>query len=218
MPTGRLTRGREISYALLVFLMLIVGVFLVSISAPAKADTPCKAPNGSSGTAASLSQYSDCSGSITLYAVVPAPVPTRPAVITSPTNGQSFTTNPVTVSGTCQAKTVVQVSTNGILVGSVICSANDAFSVPVDLVVGTNALTALSYNANNQPGPTSPTVTVTLSQAASPLGYSSQMLLQTENYYQGTVTGRSISWVITIVGGEAPYAIDVDWGTGLTKC
>ena len=202
---ARLTHGRDVSYALMVFLMLEIGLVLGSVTWPAHA---------SSSTCEEQNTTTNCSSSYIIYAVVPAPVPTRPAIITSPTTGQSFSSNPVNVSGTCPAKTIVQVFTNGILVGSTICTSSGTFTVPIDLVVGTNALTALAYNANNQPGPTSPTVTVTLTAPNNGLGFSSQLLLQTENYYQGTVTGRQITWPFVIVGGQAPYAVDIDWGDG----
>ena len=40
------------------------------------------------------------------------------------------------------------------------------------------------------------------------------MILQSVNYYRGTEPGLEITWPIEIVGGQAPYAISVDWGDG----
>src|SRR5262245_21479136 len=110
--TGRLVVHRSTSYAALVFLMLGVGLMLTSVTWPTRADT-C----GGVG-------FTSCQGSYVVAAVVPPPRPSQPAIITSPTTGQSFATNPVTVVGTCPAGAIIKVFSNGIVVGSVICGAN----------------------------------------------------------------------------------------------
>jgi hypothetical protein len=152
----------------------------------------------------------------TVNAVVPPPRPNRPAIITSPVTGQTFSTNPVTVQGTCGPGNIIKIFTNGILVGSVICAANGHFSLPVDLVIGRNDLTAVPFNTLDQQGPTSPTVTVTLNQPPGGPGFSTELLLQSDTYFRGTVPGQEISWPIDIVGGQAPYAVSIDWGDGTT--
>lgn len=153
-------------------------------------------------------------GDFTVKAVVSGPRPQQPAIITSPTNGQTFNTNPVTVEGTCPAGALIKVFTNGILVGSVLCGSNGRFSVPVDLVIGRNDLTALPFNALDEQGPTSPTVTVTLNQPPGGFGFSTELILQSESYYRGTEPGIEVVWPIEIIGGQAPYAVSVDWGDG----
>lgn len=201
--TGRLTHHRETSYALLVFLVLILGGLIASFTWSAKADSDCGVPSTPA-----------CTGSYSVTAVVPGPRPSKPAVITSPQDGQVFTTNPVTVSGTCPDKSLVKIFTNGILVGSILCGPTERFSIPIDLVVGKNDLTALPYNALDQEGPTSPTVHVTLNQPAGGPGFSTELIIQSENYYRGTVPGSEITWPIELIGGQAPYAVSVDWGDG----
>lgn len=193
--TGRLVHHRETSYALLTFLVLAVGVFLASFTWSALAAT-------SGGD-----QYA-------VMAVVPGPRPTSPAVITSPSNGQNFAANPVTVEGTCPAKSLVKIFTNGILAGSILCDASGHFRVPIDLVIGRNDLTARPYNALDQEGPESPTVTVTLTQAPGTFGFSDELIIQSVNYYRGTMPGQEIVWPIVLVGGQAPYAVSIDWGDG----
>ncbi|MDB5178116.1 MAG: hypothetical protein JWN01_59 [Patescibacteria group bacterium] len=192
--TGRLTHHRDTSYALLVFLTLGVGVLMGSFSWAARSAT-------SGG------------GSYAISATVPGPRPASPAVITSPSNGQSFSTNPVTVSGTCPSKALIKIFTNGILAGSVLCE-NGRFSIPVDLVIGKNDLTARAYNALDQEGPSSPAVTVTLNQPPGGYGFSSELIIQSENYYRGTQPGEEVVWPVELVGGQAPYAVSVDWGDG----
>ncbi len=202
--TGRLTHHRDTSYALLTFLVLSVGVLLASFTwSAAKADSNCGKP------ALPL-----CTGQYSVLAVVPGARPTQPAVITSPSTGQSFSVNPVTVAGTCPNKSLVKIFSNGVLVGSILCGQNGRFTIPVDLLIGKNELTALAFNALDQQGPTSPTVTVTLTAPPGGFGYSTELIIQSENYYRGSAPGAEISWPIELVGGQAPYAVSIDWGDG----
>jgi hypothetical protein len=194
--TGRFASHRDTSYALLTFLVLAMGVLLGSFTWSASSDST----NGG--------------GAYSVAAVVPGPRPAKPAVITSPANGQSFGTNPVTVEGTCPAKSLVKIFTNGILVGSMLCDANGHFKLPVDLVIGKNDLTALPFNTLDQSGPVSPTVSLTLTQPPGGFGFSTELILQSENYYRGSLPGQEVVWPIEIIGGQAPFAVSVDWGDG----
>jgi hypothetical protein len=221
--TGRLAHHRDTSYALLVFLVMAAGVVLMGATLPALASSPTA---GQDAQQAASDMASECGNvanngcpahAITINAVVPPARPRGEAIITNPKTGQSFSVNPVTVSGTCPAGSIVKVFTNGILVGSVICIANGTFSIPVDLVVGSNSLTAVAYNTLDQGGPASPAVNVTLTAPAGGLGFSSELLLQSVNYYRGVSPGQSVTWPITIVGGQAPYAVNVDWGDGTSE-
>ncbi|HVQ43385.1 MAG TPA: hypothetical protein VMT30_00240 [Candidatus Saccharimonadia bacterium] len=200
--TGWLAHHRDTSYALLLFLTIGVGLLLAGFTWSVRADSCDPSPS------------TTCSASYGVTAVVPGPRPAKPAVITSPSSGQTFGTNPVTVEGTCPDKALIKVFTNGILVGSVICDASGHFKVPVDLVVGRNDLTALPYNTLDQEGPTSPTVTVTLNQPPGGYGFSTELILQSVNFYRGSEPGAEITWPVEIVGGQAPYAVSVDWGDG----
>ena len=164
----RLTHHRNTSYALLLWLILAVGVLLAGITWSVQAADPIDV--NESGEA----------NSYTVTAAVPAPRPTRPAIITSPGNGQTFSTNPITVEGTCQATTLVKIYKNGILAGAVVCGANGRFSLQIDLVIGRNDLTARSYNVTDQEGPESPVVTVTLNQPPGGPGFSTELIIQSE--------------------------------------
>lgn len=217
--SGRLADHRDTSYALLVFIMLGVGVLLGGVTRSALAADPdistaCSEQDNQNSPINPGVHNACADNKITVNAVVPPARPDKPAIITSPTSGQTFNNNPQTVQGTCPAGALIKVFTNGILVGSVICGANGKFSVPVDLVIGRNDLTALPFNTLDQQGPAGNTVTVTLNQPPGGPGFSTELLLQSENYYRGTVPGQEISWPIEIVGGLAPYAVSVDWGDG----
>jgi hypothetical protein len=160
-------------------------------------------------------------GSVGLNGIMPGPAPTIAAVITSPSNGQHFSVSPITVTGTCPKTTLIEIYKSDIFAGSTPCDDNGAFSLSVDLLVGQNALIARVYNALNEPGPDSATVTVfydALPPQASPITPLSlggpQLLLTTDAVYRGTFPGQEMTIPIGIIGGIAPYAINVQWGDG----
>lgn len=210
----KLAQHRHTSYGMLLLVVLAAGVLLAGVTWTALADVPDPGICGDWGNA--ILNACDNQQAIAVNAVVPPPRPSKPVTITSPTNGQTFNTNPVTVTGTCPDGVLVKVFSNGILVGSVICSASGHFTVPVDLVIGRNDLTAFPYNSLDQQGPAGNTVTVTLNQPPGGPGFSTELLLQSVNYYRGIQPGQTVTWPITIVGGVAPYAVSIDWGDGTT--
>lgn len=194
--TGRLRPHPETSYALLVFVLLLAGLVLLGTSLQA------------------LAASTSGSGQYGVSAVVSGARPTKPVVITSPSNGQVFQTNPVTVAGTCQPATLVKIFKNGILAASVLCDGSGHFSIPLDLLIGQNVLTGVSYNANDLSGPDGTPVTVTLNAPPGGLGFSTELIIQSSNYYRGVQPGDSLTWPIELVGGQAPFAVNVDWGDG----
>jgi hypothetical protein len=62
----------------------------------------------------------------------------------------------------------------------------------------------------------SPTVTVTLNQPPGGFGYSTELVIQSVNYYRGSLPGQEVVWPIDLIGGQAPYAVSIDWGDGTT--
>lgn len=106
------------------------------------------------------------SGSLTVSAsVVPTP-PTEAAFIDQPTDGLHVTTTPIVVKGRCGPGLLVRISNNTQLAGSVTCEADGTYTANIILVLGKNVLGALNYDAYDQPGPTSPLVTVFVDQPA----------------------------------------------------
>jgi len=92
-------------------------------------------------------------------AKVAPPPPTSPAIITSPTNFQHFTTPIITVEGTCSPDTAyVVISRNGVTVGMPLCE-NGAFSVEIELERDVNILGAIAFNGGGE-GPSVPPITV----------------------------------------------------------
>jgi hypothetical protein len=153
-------------------------------------------------------------GSVGIDGTVASPPPTQAATITVPVNGQTFSSLPITVSGLCPKDTLVKVFKNNVFAGSAQCT-NGSYSLKIDLFSGQNDLVARVYDALDQAGPDSPTVTVSFNDGT--FGNVGSRVSITTNYAKrGANPGDKLTWPITISGGEGPYAISVDWGDGKT--
>lgn len=221
--TGRLVHRQHTSYGILLIFLVITGFFVFvgyNISS------------------------ADSGGNITVGMTVSSDPPTRGAVITSPVNGDKFTTPLIDVAGTCSLTSAVVVYSNNVLVGSTLCTVSGTFQLKIQLFGGSNRITALNYDVLNQPGPVTPAVVVTYSAPASsssalpiqPIvipGSGGSYLKSCENYIDAngipTATDVRVALVclqrhvdshsettigIMIWGGHAPYALTVDWGDG----
>lgn len=202
--SGRLRPHEHTSYLPLAFLVLVVGVALALYTLKASADTPYTTP----GT-----------GSVSLTGTVPSAPPKDGATITSPNDGQHFTSSPITVSGTCPDNDLVEIYKNDIFAGSTPCTSGGTFSIDIDPLFGQNALTAQVYDVLNQAGPVSNTVNIfydySLAGAASTsfLDLSgSQFLLDTDAVFRGSFPNQTLNVPITVIGGTPPFAINVEWG------
>ncbi len=159
------------------------------------------------------------SESASLTGIMPGEPPTQPAVIRQPTDLARFSTSPVTVSGSCPANVLVQIYKNDIFAGSVVCGTNGTFTIEVDLLIGENILIAKVYDALNQEGPSSQPVKVFYdalppqSTSLAPLDFGgAQMILNTDAVFRGIFPDKSFKVPVSIIGGRAPYAINVFWG------
>ncbi|MGB3023222.1 MAG: hypothetical protein WBB39_00240 [Candidatus Saccharimonadales bacterium] len=200
--TGKLRSHDHTSYAMLSLLLMVAAVPLIAYTASAKA--PYDGPEA---------------GSIGLTGVVPGKPPATGAIITSPSNGQRFSATPITVTGTCPAKTLVEVFKNDIFSGSSPCSDSGTFTMQMDLLIGKNDLIARVYDDLNQPGPDSPIVTVyydALPTQAGPvtsLDFGGvQLLLNTDAVFRGVFPNKEMSMPIEVIGGTPPYAVNIQWG------
>jgi hypothetical protein len=208
--TGRLRPHEFTSYFPLAILVFLVGLILTgfTISGIASGSTPYTGPEG---------------GSIGLSGVVPTKPPTTAAVITSPKDGQHFRDSPVTIGGTCPDGTLIEIYKNDIFAGSVGCDSNK-FSIDIDLLFGSNKISAIVYDVLNQAGPASNTITIFYdsalpnTQPISLLNLSgAQLLLSTDAVYRGSFPGQDLNVPITIIGGTPPYAVNVQWGDANNK-
>ena len=119
---------------------------------------------------------------------------------------------PITVSGLCPSGLLVKIFSNNIFVGSTVCS-NGSYSLQVDLFSGQNDLVARVYDALDQAGPDSNTVTVTFNDAQF-AQFGTQLTLSSAYAERGAPPGSELDWPILLSGGVGPYAISVDWGDG----
>jgi len=146
-----------------------------------------------------------------LQGEVAAPAPTVAASIVSPANGANFTAVPMTLTGSCPANTLVKIFKNGVFGGAVACQAG-AYSIQVDLFSGQNELKATVYDSLNQAGPDSKTITVNYTNVVANPALSSLVTLTSNFGQRGANPKQELVWPIIISGGNAPYAVSVDWG------
>ncbi len=204
--SGRLRPHEHTSYLPLGLTLLVVGVVLSAYTAYAA--TPYDGPD---------------SKSLSLSGIMPGSAPTTAAVIKSPTNQQHFSTIPVEVSGTCPESTLIEIFKNDIFAGSTLCSDAGIFSLDIDLMNGKNVLYAKVFDALNQSGPDSNSVTVyydALPAQSSPLtsnANNTQLLLNTDAVYRGIFPKQELKMPIDIMGGSSPYAINIQWGDSTNK-
>jgi len=158
------------------------------------------------------SQTNPQSGSVGFEGKINGPPPTTPATITIPSNGQTFGTTPVRVSGLCTTGLLVKVFSNNVFVGSTVCS-NGSYLLQVDLFSGLNDLVARVYDALDQAGPDSNVVRVTFNDAQF-AQFGNHVALTSSFARKGENPGQTLTWPITLTGGAAPYAISADWGDG----
>lgn len=150
-------------------------------------------------------------GAVGLQGKISQPPPTTGAVISLPRNGQGFTTVPIDVSGLCPNGLLVKLFKNNVFSGSQQCT-NGSFSIRTDLFTGTNDLVARVYDDLDQPGPDSPTVTVSFNDNRQ--GAGSRVTLTSNYAKRGANPGQTLTWPIILSGGDGPYAISIDWGDG----
>lgn len=198
--SGKIRAHENTSYGPLIILLLIMGCILTVYTVGAESPGPQ-------------------AGSIGITGMMPGKPPTTAAVIKSPTNGQRFASTPITVSGSCPKNTLVEVFKNDIFGGSSICTDTGAFSFDIDLMIGQNILVARVYDALNQPGPDSNSVTVyydALPDQFGPVSYydfaGAQLLLNTDAVIRGVFPNKEFSIPVEIIGGQPPYAVSVQWG------
>lgn len=210
--TAKLLHKQHTSYPVLALLLLMIGILLAFSTVQAWA------------------------AEISVTAKANGPVPSLPATIISPTNGDNFSGLPVPVSGTCEPTYIVKIFRNGLYSGAERCDPDGTFLINIDLFPGQNELEAKIYNAADQAGPASdsilvyytpptpppsPTPTPTPSTPTTPTKrppssstIPEPFVITTEKHYQAAFSSQRIIWEFTIIGGQAPYQASVAWGDG----
>lgn len=151
-------------------------------------------------------------GSYGLEATKPQDPPKVAASISTPGNGASFTTSPITVTGICTTGLLVQIYNNGVMVGAVMCQ-NNTFSLEVSLFAGVNELSAIVYDDLEQAGPVSNIATVNYNDSR--LTAFGQLISLTSSYgRRASAVTTQLTWPLQLTGGAGPYAFSLDWGDG----
>lgn len=153
------------------------------------------------------------SGSMGLEGRINTAPPTTGATISFPRDGTTITDLPTTVSGICPDGLLVKIFKNNVFAGSAQCE-NGSFSIQIDLFSGRNELVARVYDDLDQAGPDSNIVVVTFPFTGSIAP--NRISLTSVYAKRGANPGQTLSWPITLAGGNGPYAITVDWGDGKT--
>lgn len=156
------------------------------------------------------------SGSVGLSATKPAAPPTVGATISVPTSGATITTSPIEVSGICTGDLLVKLFKNSVFAGSAVCN-NNTFSIKTDLFSGANEIVARVFDALDQEGPVSNTVSINYANNTANPGIANRIQLTSNYAKRGANPKESLIWPIIISGGTAPYAISVDWGDTKTS-
>lgn len=207
--SGKVRPHEHTSYVPLAFMLVIVGFALTVFSTAVESATPYDGPEA---------------GSVGMTGIMPGKPPTTAATINIPSNGQRFTTSPITVSGTCPENTLVEIFKNDIFAGSTICTSKGTYTLEVDLLIGENRLVARVYDALNQAGPDSNIVTVYYdaippqSGSLTPFNFGgNQLLLNTDAVFRGVFPGDTMTVPLDILGGTPPYAVNIEWGDATNK-
>lgn len=179
----------------LTLMPLLIGL---ALSVPVLAATPTPPPGPTSSSTG-------------LEATISSPPPASAPTIAVPASGQTFTSEPITVSGLCSAQTV-KIFSNNVFIGAANC-ANGSYSLQVDLFSGQNDLTAVQFDALGQQSPSSSAVSETFVSAQF-AQFGTLMSLSSTYARRGANPGQVLNWPLEINGGQAPYAISVDWGDG----
>jgi hypothetical protein len=156
------------------------------------------------------------SGGIGLQGTISSPAPTQGATIASPAGGATFTALPITVVGWCPSNLLVKIFKNNVFGGSTMCASN-SYSVKIDLFSGQNDIIARVYDALDQAGPDSATVSVTFNDNSAVAGVANRVSLTSNYARRGADPKTDLTWPVIISGGTAPFAVSVDWGDGNTN-
>jgi hypothetical protein len=153
------------------------------------------------------------SSSVGLEGTVNGPPPSQAASIATPVNGTTISSIPETVNGLCPSGLLIKIFSNNVFVGSTMCTSG-SYSIEVDLFGGLNELVAIDYDALNQAGPDSNTVSVTFNDAQL-IEFGNVISLTSAYAERGSNPGAELDWPIILSGGTGPYALSVNWGDGL---
>jgi hypothetical protein len=159
--------------------------------------------------------------------IVPAPLPTDPAVITDPVDEQHFSAQPIMVSGTCPEDSFVKLYRNGTFSGVAQCTVDLTFQIETNLSIGANELDPKVFNFTGQEGPAGTPITVYYDELITPPPVTpvseelpAQLIIETVELYdftKGEIAPTSIN--PTITGFAPPYSdVTVTFHSEVSHC
>lgn len=167
------------------------------------------------------------SGDITVSGTVPTPPPETPPTIDQPSDGTTFDTKNITVSGRCSPDLIVKIYSNNVFVGATICRSDGTYSLNIDLFLDRNNLLARQFDSLNQSSPDSNTVTVfylppeqkpqlpgAAPRAPAPTIAEFQLVIDYDYTVQGVFVNKPFHLPVAFRGGTGPYIVTIDWGDG----
>jgi hypothetical protein len=199
--TGRVLHRKHTSYRGLAVVLVLATAFMIGLNmmARATADT------------------------LTVYARNPAPIPTEPAIITSPEDNALVTRTQLVVSGICPDITphvIIAILDNGVQAGSVPCDSDNKFSVVIEIGLGHHTLVARVYTITGDAGLDSEPVHVTHISVAGAVsteqepGLTTGLTLTIDEPFIVFGPAKDAIWSGSITGGTLPYHVHIDWGDG----
>lgn len=198
-----------------VFVLLCTGVFIANWTFRAAAD------------------------SITVTAKVSAAPLGSGATINGPLDGAILTSTPIKVFGTCPSDSYIVLHRNATMSGMALCTVGNTYEIQTSLFPDANVLNVQAYNLTDDPGPSTPDITVTYNppagDAPSPTSGGGQsstpssnarpqaisdppsLPLITSNFsYNTFAVNTNFEWPIDTAGGSGPYKLVAIWGDGST--
>jgi hypothetical protein len=151
-------------------------------------------------------------GSYGIEATKVQPPPTEAASISTPGNGATFSSSPITVTGICKVGLLVEVYNNNVLVGSTMCKTG-SYTMQVSLFAGTNELSNIVYDDIGQAGPKSNIATITYTDTNFK-AFGALITLTSSYGRRSAAAGSALDWPLQLSGGNGPYAFSIDWGDG----
>lgn len=134
-----------------------------------------------------------------------APTPSVP-VITSPSNGAIVTDNVVQVTGAADSDVQIELWNRGQLAGSVFSDKNGRWTLRLTVTEFANELKARACRDGVCSAFSSSVIFFRQNPPQNGL------ILQLDNYLMHTTTRKTLTDMLRISGGTAPYQITVDWG------
>jgi hypothetical protein len=203
--TGRKVPISYTSYAVLFFILALVGATLLLVGASAKAGPP-----------------QTYSGDINVSGIVPGDPPSTPAEITEPKNGTYVQNSSLTIRGTCEPQELgraIEIYRISAFAGSTVCTPAGEFEITITLLPGKNDIVARTVDWVGQYGPDSATIYIfydvpvppgndnaTVKPRPAPL-----QLFTVDHIFRGVNRNKEHIFEYQIKGGVPPYAVTVDW-------